>query len=451
MKVGESRAQVPLALLRPPSALRTELESRRQRHQMSRRDVAGAPRHIDREQARKMAGADWPAFASLFDHSDEARRVDVVKVINDLFKVPADAEACQPVREALHKLLEKATAANGKPWTAADVAAIEDLLAHGRAILDAQVRGCASRLPMLEFLFHSRSGKFQEVYSAVFKLVRQEDGFEAFTKHAAKVVEATKVLNADFRQSDDDLVSAFAHGIAVRPKFVEAFEAIAEASGAKEVKMGPVKDLFRALEKTCMRTTNRWKADNIHDVVRCQIVCASVAEMAKTLQLIVDDAKGRISVNACKDRFSKPTKGGWADCMLKVSMASDPHNHQCEVQIVHEKLIAVRNPMREHDEYAQFRSAKEILDLHGAIDFASVPPKTHGKVAVTVRPSERDPAMTRTPRPPSDGQRRPLASSSGTSRRERAAAARRDLIVSLNSVVPRRDSTTWSVRVPGTG
>ena len=114
-----------------------------------------------------MAGDDWPAFASLFDeHSDEARRVDVVKVINGLFKVPADAEACQPVREALHALLEKAappdaSGKTGEPWTEADVAAIEDLLAQGRAILDAQVRGCASRLHMLEFLFRARSGNFE--------------------------------------------------------------------------------------------------------------------------------------------------------------------------------------------------------------------------------------------------------------------------------------------------
>jgi hypothetical protein len=63
-----------------------------------------------------------------------------------------------------------------------------------------------------------------------------------------------------------------------------------------------------------------------------------------------------------KNLFQHPTSGGWSDCMLSFRFADDQaHGHVCEVQFVHADLMLVRKHMGAHNEYAQFRSAMELL------------------------------------------------------------------------------------------
>ena len=41
-------------------------------------------------------------------------------------------------------------------------------------------------------------------------------------------------------------------------------------------------------------------------------------------------------------RFSTPSAGGWADCMVNFSLAADPDGHVCELQCVHGAAELVR-------------------------------------------------------------------------------------------------------------
>ena len=74
---------------------------------------------------------------------------------------------------------------------------------------------------------------------------------------------------------------------------------------------------------------------------------------------------GAIEIVRFKDRFSKPTKGGWTDVALNFYFKVDRNRHRCELQLVHKKMMAVREGMDEHDEYAQFRAAAAIIEVFG--------------------------------------------------------------------------------------
>ena len=53
------------------------------------------------------------------------------------------------------------------------------------------------------------------------------------------------------------------------------------------------------------------------------------------------------------------------DLMVSVEIRGDGSKHVCEVQFVHKILLAVRKNMGGHEEYAVYRSAAELLEVHG--------------------------------------------------------------------------------------
>ena len=63
-----------------------------------------------------------------------------------------------------------------------------------------------------------------------------------------------------------------------------------------------------------------------------------------------------------KNRFAGGrTSGGWADCLLNIVRSDDPHQHVCEVQLVHEKMLLLRKQLGGHDAYHRYRTADELL------------------------------------------------------------------------------------------
>ena len=53
------------------------------------------------------------------------------------------------------------------------------------------------------------------------------------------------------------------------------------------------------------------------------------------------------------------------DMMVSVRIKGDRNKHVCEIQFVHQSLLAVRKGMGGHAEYAVYRSAAELLEVHG--------------------------------------------------------------------------------------
>ena len=125
----------------------------------------------------------------------------------------------------------------------------------------------------LRAIVDGESGTFRKIYAAVFELVQSEPGFAAFAARAKALAALTKEQHPDFYQSATTFVAIYTHAVAVRMAFKSFFRSVAGRvpGGGCVFKLGPLKDMFRALEKTCMRTQNRWRADACFDIVRGQL------------------------------------------------------------------------------------------------------------------------------------------------------------------------------------
>lgn len=117
----------------------------------------------------------------------------------------------------------------------------------------------------------------------------------------------------------------------------------------------PLKGLLRTLEKVALRP----KDGMPWDVVRAQVMCTTMTQIVSVMSIITKTSEAVIL--HVVDRFSAP-QNGWADICLYVSFR-DPQCDQVvgEIQIVHEKLLAIREKYDAHHEaYAESRFAAEL-------------------------------------------------------------------------------------------
>merc|ERR1712185_418818 len=79
------------------------------------------------------------------------------------------------------------------------------------------------------------------------------------------------------------------------------------------------------------------------------------------------------------DRFSHP-KNGWADVSMYIAF-SDPLCGQAigEVQLVHRKLMLVREEMGAHEAYSSDRFAAELLKISAGTSTAALPWSQQGE------------------------------------------------------------------------
>ena len=106
-------------------------------------------------------------------------------------------------------------------------------------------------------------------------------------------------------------------------------------------------------------------AKHICDIVRFMFVCKTLSDMATLLDRIRESP--HVKVVRFKDRIKNPS-GGWRDAMINFCVTKpDCPRHICEVQIVHRKMALCRHKDGQggHDEYAQERNAREILEHLG--------------------------------------------------------------------------------------
>ena len=96
--------------------------------------------------------------------------------------------------------------------------------------------------------------------------------------------------------------------------------------------------------------------------VRGALKFSSMASMLLAFEFLLNTPSLRIL--RVKDRFTAPTAGGWADCLVNLEFTGDAAlaGHVCELQFVHKSLFFVRDRMGAHHGYDVFRSAAELLE-----------------------------------------------------------------------------------------
>merc|ERR1712048_513486 len=130
-------------------------------------------------------------------------------------------------------------------------------------------------------------------------------------------------------------------------------------------------------EKTVM------DARHLMDILRGSLKCPDFTEITFALELLlqldvlmgdpkkvksagIDLDKFQIVLISIKDRFTTPTSGGWADCLVNFRFAhGDDTHHVMELQLQHKQMLVVRKAGKAHNQYNSFRSAFELLEAVG--------------------------------------------------------------------------------------
>lgn len=159
---------------------------------------------------------------------------------------------------------------------------------------------------------------------------------------------------------------------------------------------GDRKNSFRGIEKIGLAHRGdgwAWNASGLKDVIRGAQIMPDVAKGLQLLKLLVAcdrreaeaaAARGMPGWNArecgitdeivivgVKNRWTRPTSGGWSDALLTFYFADDPSRHIWETQLVHGDMMNVRKRMGAHTGYTTFRCALELLEATGHADLVA--------------------------------------------------------------------------------
>merc|ERR1719409_1531158 len=250
-------------------------------------------------------------------------------------------------------------------------------------------RGCPD---LLELVYTDKRGGHRKMYRATLKAIADGDFFKfnAVASEIAKLSAKKLGAKSNFKQSSGSLVQFYRHAYSQEPKYRAFVKMLGAKTNAEEYAPARIKGAHRALEKMGLRSDGKqWLADNVCDGVRGALVYAEMRNMLTVLCLIASAAedtdmsnigkregwdaeqagiKEKLDVLRVKNRFAEPTSGGWADFMVSFRFRSDPNQHVCELQLCHKDMMTVRKQMGAHHEYAEFRSALELLEVTGHVD-----------------------------------------------------------------------------------
>ena len=169
--------------------------------------------------------------------------------------------------------------------------------------------------------------------------MKTEDGFAEFNAQAAGC--ASNAPQHKPRQTTPQLEQLYETGaVSAREPFKSLLDAAGDKLADAKIEMAPLKKMTRTIEKSMLRpeAARRGEVDDILDVVRGMVICGNMRELGTALKFFSEADCGWKIVRV-KNRFAEPTSGGWADCLLNIVRSDDPHQHVCEVQLVHKKML----------------------------------------------------------------------------------------------------------------
>jgi len=310
-------------------------------------------------------------------------KLNLTDVAEPLLPLQQQLEAAVDVDEA--PLLQKMRAGQ----EALQLAIAKELLSQlggAQACIDpaplsslADIMGCSNR-------------RFYDVYGAIVKGIMSDepDAYEAYVKVATAIGDHAKA-NHKCRQTSEDALEIWIAAKRAGPGFAKILTQVSAAVEGTMGKEGPLKKMYRMVEKSGLRTENsgglgddgslviNWRFGKVCDIRRGFIECTNFDQLRGVLEALKQaEDDGLIVIVRIKNRFTNPSAGGWADCMVNFYMAADPAQHICELQCVHKDLMLARKNLGGHVIYGKGRAAAELLELATAV----VPKKWHTRIAL---------------------------------------------------------------------
>jgi hypothetical protein len=207
--------------------------------------------------------------------------------------------------------------------------------------------------------------------------IRKEASFPELQRRSEALVSDCAKLKRPQVRSCNTISGLHRTAEAVAKRYNKLLRSVGDKIGAifhKAPRKGPT----RITEKLGLTPgANNWKPERVSDVVRGAIECKDFTTMINALRVFRDldinlcvtgETGGiveKICITRAKDRFGKPTSGGWADIMLNFHFEDDKGVHICEVQLVHSQMFTMRKNMGAHKTYSVFRAALELLEMLG--------------------------------------------------------------------------------------
>jgi hypothetical protein len=215
------------------------------------------------------------------------------------------------------------------------------------------------------------------LYKDTLDQIQKEASFPELQRRSEALVADCVKLKRPQVQSCNTISGLYRTAEAVAERYNKLLGLVGDKIGAIFHK-APRKGLARITEKLGLTPgENNWKPERISDVVRGAIECKDFTTMINALRMFRDLDTGlcvtgetggiaeKICITRAKDRFGKPTSGGWADIMLNFHFENDEGVHVCEVQLVHSQMFTMRKNMGAHKTYSVFRAALELLEMLG--------------------------------------------------------------------------------------
>ena len=258
----------------------------------------------------------------------------------------------------LQQTLEAADA-----WTETEREAVRDALEKSRGVYEKRIDEARAHCEDLRKLRSDELADFSRLYDAMYIILTKKPGFADFNTQANRCAsDAPQQKPRQETQQLDELYEAGA--VSACAPFASLLDAAQQRLPNAEVSVAPLKRMPRTIQKSMLRAdaARRGNVDDILDVVRGMVICATMSELGDALTFFSEANHGWKIVRV-KNRFADgaQTSGGWADCLLNVVRADDPHQHVCEVQLVHQDMLLLRKRLGGHEAYNSYRTADELL------------------------------------------------------------------------------------------
>ena len=216
---------------------------------------------------------------------------------------------------------------------------------------------------LLQSTIVALSKSHRTAYRTALRSVATDDSYDVFVRRAHDLMLERQEEAERSSQRTSNVLELYRDAASIQVEFQDYVELLAKKLSQFSVEAivpNKLKGLYRVLEKTAY---NNFDAKGVFDVVRGALGFNSMSGMVLALEFLASDKN--IEIVRIKDRFGKPTSGGWSDCLINAVFVSDPSKHVFEVQLLHQKMMFVRKTCGAHHTYNAFRTAIELLEAKG--------------------------------------------------------------------------------------
>eukprot|EP00746_Dinoflagellata_sp_MGD_P124025 gnl/MRDRNA2_/MRDRNA2_58633_c0_seq1.p1 gnl/MRDRNA2_/MRDRNA2_58633_c0~~gnl/MRDRNA2_/MRDRNA2_58633_c0_seq1.p1 ORF type:complete len:813 (+),score=185.03 gnl/MRDRNA2_/MRDRNA2_58633_c0_seq1:44-2440(+) len=326
--------------------------------------ISTALKDLRSEQKVKHRAADVDSALEIFDKL-EVELTDIHSI-----KTPAHLDSSKSIRTQLEELSEDGIAK--------DPRAMRSCLKTGELYIEAYVnlvRYRSSSKELHEKLSAGVDDGFKLAYEGVLRTIlkgKEKASWELYQKRIKEVKAAGCEKYPAILERTTDFASRVMELYYVANLLKnEVLEPLLEKMPAGKPTAASLKRPWRLLEKEYLRRG----AGLPWDVVRAHVECETMEGILQVLNALVE-AKDIIILEV-NDKFSSP-KNGWADCSVYF-MSSDPRYKACvgEIQIVHHKLMVLREQLGAHDAYDESRFLSELLKQWSGLESDALPWSAH--------------------------------------------------------------------------